>query len=92
LLARKSDPYPAQLSDRGHVLMDNGHDLIVECTVTQATGTGERNAAAATWATPSRSMPGARSKRCLAGSRHSAGCASSRFVVRRTSVPCLACT
>lgn len=45
LLARKSNAHPAQLSYRGHVLMDNRHDLIVECRVTQATGTGERDAA-----------------------------------------------
>ena len=45
LLARKSNAHPAQLSYRGHVLMDNRHDLIVDCRVTQATGTGERDAA-----------------------------------------------
>jgi transposase len=45
LLARKSNAHPAQLSYRGHVLMDNRHDLIVACQVTQATGTGERDAA-----------------------------------------------
>ena len=33
------------LSYRGHVLMDTRHDLIVDCRVTQATGTGERDAA-----------------------------------------------
>ena len=38
LLARKSKAHPAQLSYRGHVLMDNRHDLIVDCRVTQATG------------------------------------------------------
>jgi hypothetical protein len=45
LLARKSNAHPAQLSYRRHVLMDNRHDLIVDCRVTQATGTGERDAA-----------------------------------------------
>jgi transposase len=45
LLALKSNAHPAQLSYRGHVLMDNRHDLIVDCRVTQATGTGERVAA-----------------------------------------------
>ncbi len=45
LLARKSKAHPAQLSYRGHVLMENRHDLIVDCRVTQATGTGERDAA-----------------------------------------------
>ncbi|MBD2549877.1 transposase, partial [Microcystis elabens FACHB-917] len=45
LLARKSKAHPAQLSYRGHVLVDNRHDLIVDCRVTQATGTGERDAA-----------------------------------------------
>jgi hypothetical protein len=29
----------------GHVLMDNRHDLIVDCRVTQDTGTGERDVA-----------------------------------------------
>ena len=47
LLARKSNAHPAQLSYRGHVLMDNRHDLIVDCRVTQATGTGKRDAAQA---------------------------------------------
>jgi hypothetical protein len=45
LLARKSNAHPVQLSYRGHVLMDNRHDLVVDCRVTQATGTGERDAA-----------------------------------------------
>jgi hypothetical protein len=40
-------PHPAQPSYRGHVLMDNRHALIVDCKVTQATGTGERDAAKA---------------------------------------------
>jgi hypothetical protein len=54
LLARKSNAHPAppsyRLSERtfrcdGHVLMDNRHALIVDCKVTQAVGTGERDAA-----------------------------------------------
>jgi hypothetical protein len=45
LLARKSNAHPAQLSYRGHELIDNRHDLIVDCRVTQATDTGERHAA-----------------------------------------------
>ena len=45
LLARKSKAHPAKLSYRGHVLMDNCHDLIVVGRVTQSTGTGERDAA-----------------------------------------------
>ena len=45
LLARKSKAHPAQPSYRGHVLMDNRHALIVDCRVTQAVGTGERDAA-----------------------------------------------
>ena len=45
LLARKSNAHPAQLSYRGHVLIDNRHPLIVDCKFTQATGTGERDAA-----------------------------------------------
>ena len=45
LLARKSNAHPAQPSYRGHVLMDNRHALIVDCKVTPAVGTGERDAA-----------------------------------------------
>jgi hypothetical protein len=45
LLARKSNAHPALLSYRAHFLMENRHDLIVDCGVTQATGTGERDAA-----------------------------------------------
>ena len=45
LLARKSNAHPAQLNYWGHKLMDNRHDLIVDCRVTQATDTGERDAA-----------------------------------------------
>lgn len=47
MLARKSNAHPAQPSYRGHVLMDNRYALIVDCKVTQATGTGERDAAKA---------------------------------------------
>jgi hypothetical protein len=39
LLCRKSKAHPALPSYRGHVLMDNRHALIVDCRVTQATGT-----------------------------------------------------
>ncbi|MCP9850944.1 IS5 family transposase [Cyanobium sp. Morenito 9A2] len=45
LLALKSIAHSAQLSYRGHVLMDNRHDLIVDDRVTPANGTGERDAA-----------------------------------------------
>jgi hypothetical protein len=45
LLCRKSKAHPALPSYRGHVLMENRHALIVDCRVTQATGTGERDAA-----------------------------------------------
>ncbi len=58
LLARKSNAHPAQPSYRGHVLMDNRHALIVVCKVTQATGTGERDAAKAMAA----DRPGAQQK------------------------------
>jgi len=47
LLARKSKVHPALPSYRGHVLMDNRHDLIVNCRLTQADGYGERDAAKA---------------------------------------------
>jgi hypothetical protein len=47
LLARKSIVHPALPSYRGHVLMDNRHDLIVDCRVTLADGYGEREAAKA---------------------------------------------
>jgi transposase len=47
LLARKSIVHPALPSYRGHVLMDNRHDLIVDCRVTLADGYGEREAARA---------------------------------------------
>lgn len=46
-LARKSNAHPVQPSYRGHVLMNNRHALIVDWKVTQATGTGERDAAKA---------------------------------------------
>ena len=45
MLARKSNAHPAQPSYRGNVLKDNRHALIVVCRVTQAVGTGERDAA-----------------------------------------------
>jgi hypothetical protein len=58
MLARKSNAHPAQPSYRGHVLMDNRHALIVDCRVTQAVGTGERDAAKAMAA----DIPGAHQK------------------------------
>jgi hypothetical protein len=45
LLARKSNAHPAQLSYRGHVLMENRHDLVVDFKLTAADGYGERDAA-----------------------------------------------
>jgi transposase len=45
LLARKSNAHPAQLSYRGHVLMENRHDLVVDWRATLADGIGERDAA-----------------------------------------------
>ena len=45
LLARKSNAHPAQLSYRGHVFMENRHDLVVDFRVSYADGTGERDAA-----------------------------------------------
>jgi hypothetical protein len=47
LLARKSKAHPALPSYRGHVLMVNRHDLIVDCRLTQADGYAEREAAKA---------------------------------------------
>lgn len=44
LLCLKSKAHPAPPSSRGLVLMDNRHVLIVDCKMTQATGTGERDA------------------------------------------------
>jgi hypothetical protein len=58
LLCRKSKAHPALPSYRGHVLMDNRHALIVNCRATQATGTGERDAAKAMAA----DIPGAHRK------------------------------
>jgi len=58
LLARKSNAHPALPSYRGHVLMDNRHALIVDCRLTQAVGTGERDAAKAMAA----DIPGAHKK------------------------------
>jgi hypothetical protein len=58
LLCRKSKAHPALPSYRGHVLMDNRHALIVNCRVTPATGTGERDAAKAMAA----DIPGAHRK------------------------------
>jgi len=58
LLCRKSKAHPALPSYRGHVLMDNRHALIVDCKVTQAVGTGERDAAKAMAA----DIPGAHKK------------------------------
>lgn len=46
-LYRKSDGQPARLCYMGHVLMENRHGLAVAGTVTQATGTAEREAALA---------------------------------------------
>jgi hypothetical protein len=45
LLCRSSNAHPVLPIYRGHVLMDNRHALIVDCLVTQAAGTGERDAA-----------------------------------------------
>jgi hypothetical protein len=47
LLARKSKAHLALPSYREHVLMDNRHALIVNCKVTKAVSTGERDAAKA---------------------------------------------
>lgn len=58
LLCQKSKAHPALPSYRGHVLMDNRHALIVDCKVTQATGTGERDASKAMAA----DIPGAHQK------------------------------
>jgi len=44
---RKSLAAEAKLSYMGHVLMDNRHGLVVDTTVTAATGTAEREAAVA---------------------------------------------
>jgi len=57
-LFTKSSGQTAKLCYMGHVLMDNRHALIVDCKVTQATGTGERAAAKAMAA----NRPGAHQK------------------------------
>ena len=44
-LYRKSSGQGAQLCHMGHVLMENRHGLIVDATLTHATGTAEREAA-----------------------------------------------
>ena len=46
-LYRKSHSAEAKLCYLGHVLMENRHGLVVETEVTEATGTGERDAGAA---------------------------------------------
>jgi transposase len=45
LLARKGDGKEAKLCFAGHILMENRNGLVVDVTVTQATGTAEREAA-----------------------------------------------
>jgi len=47
LLAKKGKGYEATLSYRGHVLVENRHGLVVDAELTAATGTAERDAAAA---------------------------------------------
>ena len=47
LLAKKGKGKEAKLSFLGHVLMENRNGLVVEVTVTQATGTAERETALA---------------------------------------------
>jgi transposase len=44
-LYKKSDGTPAELAYLGHVLMENRHGLLVDCRLTLATGTAEREAA-----------------------------------------------
>ncbi len=44
-MTRKSIALPAQLSDRGHGLIENRHDRVVDCRVTLADGFGEQDAA-----------------------------------------------
>lgn len=46
-LYRKADGQPSRLAFMGHVLMENRNGLVVGATVTQATGTAEREAALA---------------------------------------------
>lgn len=45
MLARKGDGKEAKLCFAGHVLMENRNGLVVDVTLTQATGTAEREAA-----------------------------------------------
>jgi len=47
LLAKKAKGHEAKLSYRGHVLVENRHGLVVDAELTTATGTAEREAAAA---------------------------------------------
>ena len=47
MLARKGNGREAKLSYAGHVLLDNRHGLVANVCVTAATGTAEREAAAA---------------------------------------------
>jgi transposase len=58
LLCRKSNAHPALPCYLGYVLMDNRRALIVDCRVTQAVDTGERDAAKAMAA----DIPGAHQK------------------------------
>jgi transposase len=44
-LFRKARGHESKLAYLGHVVMENRHGLVVGCTVTQASGTGERDAA-----------------------------------------------
>lgn len=46
-LYKKGDGQPARLCYMGHALMENRHGLAVDGDITQATGTGERDAALA---------------------------------------------
>jgi transposase len=54
-LYRKSNGHESKLVYMGHVVMENRNGLVVGCGVTQATGTGERDAAAALMADVPRS-------------------------------------
>ena len=47
MLYRKSHAAPALLSLLGHIATDNRHALVVNVETTKATGTAERDAAAA---------------------------------------------
>ena len=58
MLTRKSIALPAQLSDRGHGLIENRHDRVIDCRVTLADGFGEQDAAKEMAA----DRPGARKK------------------------------